>query len=194
MTAMTSAAVTASATATTTATSAASAASAGTASAAATISTTITAVAAIASVRGAFAVEVRLIWFVGEIAAAFDDQRAALNWLASLCCRGRRVFSSSALRGHLGSLLFQDGFARESDAVAFHCQDLHEDLIAFLQFVANIGNSVLSDFADVEQAFGSRDDFDECAEIGEARDFSEVGLAHFGGGGDVSNDLQSFRR
>lgn len=34
-----------------------------------------------------------------------------------------------------GALLFENGLARQLDAVAFDGEDLHEDLVAFLQFV-----------------------------------------------------------
>src|SRR5260370_10908978 len=50
---------------------------------------------------------------------------------------------------------------------------------------------MLGDFADGQEAGGGGEGFDESAEVREANDFAEVGLADFGGGGDVANHLQS---
>ena len=58
---------------------------------------------------------------------------------------------------HLRALLFQNRFARKPDAVAFDRQYLHQHLVAFLQFIANILNAVLGDFADVQQAVRARE-------------------------------------
>src|SRR3954454_15694220 len=51
---------------------------------------------------------------------------------------------------------------------------------------------MLGDFADVEQAFSAGDDFDECAEVSETRDFAEVGLPYFSSRCQVANNLQGF--
>ena len=76
------------------------------------------------------------------------------------------------------------------DLVAFDGQHLHQDLVALLQFVADVADAVLGDFADVQQAVGAGEDFDERAEFREAHHFAEIGLADFGGGGDVADHLQ----
>jgi hypothetical protein len=95
--------------------------------------------------------------------AAFEgDPAAAAGATFSTFAFGWR-FSAA----HLGALLFQDGLARQLDAIAFNGQHLHQDLIAFFQLVANIVDAVLGNFADVQQAIGAGDDFDECAEVGQ---------------------------
>ena len=126
------------------------------------------------------AIEVWLIVGV-EIGAAFDHRRGR-----TLCGKRSRSFAHRRSSGgegrstHLRALLFQNRFARQPDAVAFDGQHLHQHLIAFFQFVANILDAMLGDFADVQQAFGPGNDFDECAEIRQPRDFAEVGLPYFG--------------
>src|SRR5512146_71223 len=62
------------------------------------------------------------------------------------------AFKAFLSRGHLRALLFQDGFARQPDAVALDGEHLDQHLVAFLQFVANVLDAVLRNFADVQQA------------------------------------------
>ena len=50
----------------------------------------------------------------------------------------------------------------------------------------NVLDSVLGDLADVQQAIGAREDFDKRAELDQPYDFAEIGLADFGGGGQIS--------
>src|SRR5262249_39454019 len=117
------------------------------------------------------------VWFVfgflAKIAAAFDGHG-----------RGRRPFSPFGRdfpATHLGALLLENGLAREPNAIAFHGKDLYQHLVAFFQFVANVLNAVLGNFADMKQAVGAGDNFDESAKIGEAGDGPEVGFTYFGG-------------
>src|SRR5712664_1939206 len=49
---------------------------------------------------------------------------------------------------------------------------------------------MLGDLADVQEAVGAGEKLDEGAELREANDFAEIGLADFGAGGDVTNHLQ----
>src|SRR5271170_4417094 len=49
---------------------------------------------------------------------------------------------------------------------------------------------MFGDFADVQEAVGAGEEFDEGAEFREANDFAEIGFADFGGSGDVANHLQ----
>src|SRR5271167_4856290 len=49
-----------------------------------------------------------------------------------------------------GLLVAQDGFAAQANLVALDRQYLHENLIAFLQLVANRPDARLRDFADVQ--------------------------------------------
>src|SRR6202166_5436018 len=50
---------------------------------------------------------------------------------------------------------------------------------------------MLGDFADVQQAVGSREKFDEGAKLREAHNLAEVVLADFGAGSNVPHHLQS---
>jgi hypothetical protein len=106
-------------------------------------------------------VEIRFVVSV-EIRAAFDHSgRCALRRAsrASLrctrrnhrrCCLPTLVRLRRRSATHLGALLFQNRLARQLDTVAFYSQNLHQDLVAFFQFVANIFDSVFGDFADVQ--------------------------------------------
>jgi hypothetical protein len=49
---------------------------------------------------------------------------------------------------------------------------------------------MLGDFADVQEAVRAGEEFDEGAELRQANDFTEIGFADFGAGGDVANHLQ----
>ncbi len=81
------------------------------------------------------------------------------HWLS-----GRSAFSATF---HLGALFAKNCFAREADPVAFNRKHLYQDLVAFLQFVANVFNAMFGNFADVEETIGSGQDFDKCTEIGQ---------------------------
>src|SRR5713101_4104328 len=81
-------------------------------------------------------------------------------------------------------------FAGETDLVALDGENLDEDLVAELQFVANVTDAMLGDFTDVQEAVGAGEKLDEGAELREANDFAEIGLADFGAGGDVADHLQ----
>src|ERR1700733_14014234 len=79
-----------------------------------------------------------------------------------------------------GLLVAQHGFAAQAD------------LIAFVQFVADGADARFGDFANVQQAVGSGENFDESAEFRDAHYRAEIGLADFGGGRYVANHLQRF--
>src|SRR5258708_35999288 len=90
-----------------------------------------------------------------------------------------------------GSLLlfagFADkGFAREADLVALDGENFHEDLVAELEFVANVADAMFGDFADVEKAVGAGEKFDESAVLREADGIAEKGLDEFGAGINVA--------
>ena len=82
------------------------------------------------------------------------------------------------------ALFFQNRLAAQLDLVAFERQNLHQNLIAFLQLVAHVLDAVLGDLADVQQAVGAREDLDERAEIDDPDHLAQIGLADFGRGGD----------
>ncbi len=105
------------------------------------------------------------------MAALKRDSRAAAFLRCSL---------TAARRLHLRALLFQNRLARQLDAIAFNRQHLDQHLIAFFQLVANIVDAVLGNFADVQQAVGAGNDFDERAEVRQPRDLAEIGLPYFG--------------
>src|ERR1035441_3722689 len=87
------------------------------------------------------------------------------------------------------ALFFEHRAAAEFDFVAFERQALDQNLVAFLQLVADVLDAVLGDLADVQQAVGSREDFHEGPEIHQPHHFAEIGLADFGGGSEVADDL-----
>jgi len=108
---------------------------------------------------------------------------------AAFPTRGTGVAAASS--GFL--LLFagfaDEGLARQANLVALDGKDLDEDLVAKLQLIANVANAMLGDFADVQEAVGAGEKFDESPELREANDFAEIGFADFGAGSDVANHL-----
>ena len=92
--------------------------------------------------------------------------------------------------GLLFAGFLDERFAGEADLVAFDGQNLDEDLVAKFEFVANVADAMLGNFADVEQAVGAGEEFDEGAKFREADDFAEIGLADFGAGGDIADHLE----
>src|ERR1035441_2381005 len=87
------------------------------------------------------------------------------------------------------ALFFEHRAAAELDFVAFARPALDQNLVAFLQLVADVLDSVLGDLADVQQTVGSREDLHESPEIHQPHHFAEIGLADFGGGSEVADDL-----
>jgi hypothetical protein len=146
--------------------------------------------------RRSVTVEVWLV--VGEIRTTFNGERtAALRRSRNCVLRFARTVVAirrSFTPAHLRALLFQNSFARETDAVAFHRQHFHEYLIAFFQFVANVRDAVFRNFANVQQSIGAGDDFDKCAEIRQAGHSAKVGLADFGRCRQITDNLQRFVR
>src|SRR6266852_1341241 len=82
-------------------------------------------------------------------------------------------------------------FAGETDLVALDGENFHENLVAELEFVANVADAMLGDFADVQEAVGAGEKFDESAELREANDFAEIGLADFCASGDIADHRES---
>jgi hypothetical protein len=109
---------------------------------------------------------------------------------------GRRFAGGgrSASSAHFCSLFAKDGFAGQANAVAFDSQHFYEHLIAFLELVADVFDAVLGDLADVQQSFGSRNNFDESPEFGQARDLTKIGLSYLRRRRQVANDLQRLLR
>src|ERR1017187_7000352 len=90
---------------------------------------------------------------------------------------------------HLLALFFEHRAAAEFDFVAFERQALHQNLVAFLQLVADDLDAVLGDLADVQQTVGPGEDFHEGPEIHQPHHLAEIGFADFGGGGEIADDL-----
>jgi hypothetical protein len=129
-------------------------------------------------------VEVRLIIGI-EIRAAFDYCRGCALWRQRHLARRRKIrclarWFWKRSPTHLGALLFQNRLPGQLDAVAFDGQNLHQHLVAFFQFIANILDSVFGDFADVQQTVQAGQNFDERSEIRQAADLPEIGLPHLG--------------
>src|SRR5271165_1168208 len=112
--------------------------------------------------------------------------RLLVSTLKSNCSGSvRRSFAA-----HLRTLLLQDGFARQLNAVAFDRQHLHQHLVALLEFIANIVDPMLGDFTDMKESVSARENLHERSEIGQPCHLSEIRLAYLGGRCDVANHLQ----
>src|SRR3984893_891237 len=96
------------------------------------------------------------------------------------------IFRWKLAAAHFRALLFEDSLARQTNAIALDGQHFYQHLVAFFQFIANVLNAVLRDFADMQQTVGAGDDLDERAEIGQPRHSTEVSLAYLGRGGQVA--------
>src|SRR5206468_3990108 len=83
------------------------------------------------------------------------------------------------------------GFAGEANLIALDGEHFNENLVAELEFVANVADAVFGDFADVQEAVGAGEKFDESAELREANDFAKIGLADFSAGGDIADHSES---
>src|SRR5207302_6051716 len=111
---------------------------------------------------------------------------------AAFAAGGDRVASAAGGSFLLFFAGFADqGLAREANLVALDGENFHEDLVAKLQLIPNVADAMLGDFADVQEAVGAGEKFDESAELRETNDFAEIGFADFGAGSDVANHLQS---
>src|SRR5437660_821532 len=110
---------------------------------------------------------------------------------AAFAAGGDRVASAAGGSFLLFFAGFADqGLAREANLVALDGENFHEDLVAKLQLIPNVADAMLGDFADVQEAVGAGEKFDESAELRQANDFAEIGFADFGAGSDVANHLQ----
>src|SRR5690349_12780877 len=120
------------------------------------------------STAGFVTVEVGLVrFFLGEFSPSLQGQ-----------CGSPGALRRSLAAPHLRPLFLQNCLAGEPDAVALDREYLHQNLVAFLEFIANIFYAVLGNLADMQQAVGTRQDFYERAEIGEPGNLSQVCLAH----------------
>jgi len=142
--------------------------------------------------RRAFAIEVGFaaIGLIRKITSTFDYNCAHRSAFAFLRRHRWRSFSTA----HLRALLFQDCLAREADTVTFHRQHLHQDLIAFLQFITDIRDAMLGYLANMQQSIGTGNDLDERTEVGQSRNFAQVGLSYLGGRRNIANNLQCLGR
>jgi hypothetical protein len=159
-----------------------------------------------------FAIEVRLAaFFVSKVATAFKGDSffafaARLNctrgWplsAAFLAFATRRfstagTFAITGRRGHLRALLAQNRFAAQLDSVPFNAQDFHQHLVTFLQLVFHFLHSMFRNLADVQQAIGSRNDFDERAKLRQPHHFTQIRLPDFRHCRQVVNPLNRFLR
>src|SRR5205085_4410201 len=74
----------------------------------------------------------------------------------------------------------QQRLAREFDLVALFADALDHDLLPLFEFVAHVADAMIGDLGDVQEAISARKDFDERAEINDARDRADVGRADLG--------------
>src|SRR5919201_5319499 len=93
-------------------------------------------------------IEVGFALAFDEFGSAFDGHGTdrVLRWITT---------------AHLRALLLQDGLARKANAIAFDGEHFYQHLIALLQFIAHVGNAMLSNFADVQQPIGAGENLDE---------------------------------
>src|SRR5580704_14514048 len=156
-----------------------------------TAATTGTPTAIGATLAAAFAIEVRLrAGLVSPLMSALEGN----CWFGASASTAVAAFRSRFASAHLGALFLQDGLARQLDTVAVNRQHLHQHLVAFFQLIANIIDAMFGNFTDVQQAIGTGDDLDKCAEIRQPRDFAEIGLPYFGSRSDVADHLQGLCR
>jgi hypothetical protein len=132
-------------------------------------------------------VTVEVGFVVGKISTAFDGQRRSSGPFAVTRLTAVRSRLATA---HLRALLLEDGLPRKPNAIALNRKHFHQNLIAFLQFIAHIFDAMLSHFTDVEQPVGSRNDFDECPEIRQAGHRAQISLPYLGRRRQVANNLQ----
>jgi hypothetical protein len=59
---------------------------------------------------------------------------------------------STACRASVFPLSLEDGLAAQLDCAVFERLHLHQDLVAFLQLVADVADAVFRDFADLQQS------------------------------------------
>src|SRR5438045_9584582 len=81
----------------------------------------------------------------------------------------------------------QDRLPGKLNLVAFLADALDHNLLAFLQFIADVANAAVGDVGNVQQTISARKDFDESAEIDDPADGADVGLAHFSFGRQPAN-------
>src|SRR5580698_535344 len=141
--------------------------------------------------RNRLSVPVEVRFVVRKIPAAFDGQSGSPNRFAVTLLA---ALNSRLASAHFRALLLKNRLPRKPDAIALNRKHFHQHLIAFLQFIANILNAMLGDFADVQQPVGAWDNLDKCAEIRQPRHRAKISLAHFGGRRQIANDLQRFIR
>jgi hypothetical protein len=134
-------------------------------------------------------VAVEIGFVVSKVGATFDGQRGSMSGFTAAALSST-IFRWKFAAAHFRALLFEDSFARQTNAVALDGQHFYQHLVAFFQFIANVLDAVLRNFADMQQTVGAGDDLDERAEIGQPRHSTEVGLAYLGRGGQVADDLQ----
>src|SRR4029077_20003000 len=103
--------------------------------------------------------------------------------------------SYTAAAGRFFLLLFLARLAdqrltRQPDLVALNRKHLDQHLVAQLQLIADVANAMLRNLADVQQAVGAREKFDERAKLGQPHDLAEIRLADLRRSGDFAHHLQ----
>src|SRR4030095_11129848 len=83
-----------------------------------------------------------------------------------------------------GSSLFLSKYrlAGKLDLVAFLADALDHDLLSFLELVANVFDTPVGYLGDVQKSVEARKDLDECAEVEDSRNCSEICLPDLGFG------------
>src|ERR1700733_6984549 len=91
-------------------------------------------------------IPVEVGFVVGEIPTALDGQRRGPgNFAVTRLAAIRSGFTAT----HLCALLFEDGLARKTNAVALNRQHFHQNPIALFEFIPHILDAMLRHFTDV---------------------------------------------
>src|SRR2546428_9512406 len=86
-------------------------------------------------------------------------------------------------------LLAEQRLAGEANLIALDRKHLHQHLIAQLEFIADVADTLLGNLADVKQPIRAGKELDKGPEFGQAHDLAEVSLADLGRGGDLADHL-----
>src|SRR5271155_3428674 len=101
----------------------------------------------------------------GFLLGVFAVLAARLTMLRRAAIAARRTTSRARSLLLFLTRFLDQRFAREPHFVAFDRQHFDQHLVAQLQFIANVADAMLGNFADVQQAVRSREEFHERAKL-----------------------------
>src|SRR6185369_8590987 len=86
-------------------------------------------------------------------------------------------------------LLAQDCLPREFDLITLATDALNQNLLSFLQFVANVLDAAIGYLGNVQQAISTRKDLNKCAEVDNPIHGAKISLAHLRLGSQATNTI-----